>query len=105
MIRHIVFFSAKDEAHIDQIIVGLSLLTATPYARLLEVARNRKTDQLGNDIDIVVYGEFDSEAELAAYKAHDLYQQSIERVRPLRELRFAADYDLSTDTPFASTAG
>lgn len=41
---------------------------------------------------MVVYGEFDSEAELAAYKAHDLYLQSIERVRPLRELRFAADY-------------
>lgn len=74
MIRHIVFFSAKDEAHIDQIIEGLSLLTTIPHARRLEVARNRKTDQLGNDIDIVVYGEFDSEAELAAYKAHDLYQ-------------------------------
>ncbi|WP_038959898.1 Dabb family protein [Bradyrhizobium japonicum] len=104
MIRHIVFFSAK-EAHIDQIIEGLSLLTTIPHARRLEVARNRKTDQLGNDIDIVVYGEFDSETELAAYKAHELYQESIKRVRPLRELRFAADFDVSTDTPFASTAG
>ncbi|MDA9409731.1 Dabb family protein [Bradyrhizobium sp. CCBAU 45384] len=105
MIRHIVFFSAKDEAQINQIIEGLSLLTTIPHARRLEVARNRRTDQLGNDIDIVVYGEFDSERELAAYKAHDLYQESIKRVRPLRELRFAADYDVSTDTPFASTAG
>ncbi|SFQ22785.1 Stress responsive A/B Barrel Domain [Bradyrhizobium sp. Ghvi] len=98
MIRHIVFFSAKDEAHIDQIIEGLSLLATIPHARRLEVARNRKTDQLGKEIDIVVYGEFDSEAELAAYKAHDLYQESIKRVRPLRELRFAADYNVSTDT-------
>ncbi|QOZ11677.1 Dabb family protein [Bradyrhizobium sp. CCBAU 51765] len=105
MIRHIVFFSAKDKAHIDQIIEGLSRLTAIPHARRLEVARNRKTDQLGNDIDIVVYGEFDSEMELAAYKAHNLYQEAIKRVRPLRELRFAADYDVSLDTPFASTAG
>ncbi|SFN64326.1 Stress responsive A/B Barrel Domain [Bradyrhizobium sp. Rc3b] len=103
MIRHIVFFSAKDEAYIDQILEGLSLLTTIPHASRLEVARNRKADQLGNDIDIVVYGEFDSEAELAAYKAHDLYQESIKRVRPLRELRFAADYDVSA--PSACPAG
>ncbi|WP_407175704.1 Dabb family protein [Bradyrhizobium sp. STM 3562] len=97
MIRHIVLFSAKNKAHIEQIIEGLSILTAIPHADRLEVARNRKTDQLGNDIDVVVYGEFDSEAELAAYKAHDLYQEAIRRVRPLRELRFAADYNVSTD--------
>ncbi len=95
MIRHVVLFTAKDEADIDRMIDGLSVLTAIPHARRLEVARNRKTDQLGNDIDVVVYGEFDSEKELAAYKAHDLYQESIRRVRPLRELRFAADYNAS----------
>ncbi|RXH29438.1 MULTISPECIES: Dabb family protein [Bradyrhizobium] len=99
MIRHIVFFTANSKAHIDQIIDGLSVLTTIPHARRLEVARNRKTDQLGNDIDIVVYGEFDNEAELAAYKAHELYQESIKRVRPLRELRFAADYSLADVAP------
>jgi hypothetical protein len=99
MIRHIVFFTANSKAHIDQIIDGLSVLTTIPHARRLEVARNRKTDQLGNDIDIVVYGEFDNEAELAAYKAHELYQESIRRVRPLRELRFAADYSLADVAP------
>jgi Stress responsive A/B Barrel Domain len=103
MIRHIVLFTAKDKADIDQMVDGLAVLTAIPHARRLEVARNRKTDQLGNDIDVVVYGEFDSEAELAAYKAHDLYQESINRVRPLRELRFAADYNISADARFAST--
>ncbi|EIG61379.1 Dabb family protein [Bradyrhizobium sp. WSM1253] len=103
MIRHIVLFSAKDTAHVDQIIDGLSVLTAIPHARRLEVARNRKTDQLGNDIDVVVYGEFDNETELAAYKAHDLYQESIRRIRPLRELRVAADYNALTDTRFNST--
>ncbi|MGY3494240.1 Dabb family protein [Bradyrhizobium sp. USDA 4502] len=103
MIRHIVLFTAKDKADIDQIIDGLSILTAIPHARRLEVARNRKTDQLGNDIDVVVYGEFDSETQFAAYKAHDLYQESIKRVRPLRELRFAADCNTSADTLFAST--
>ncbi|WGR93537.1 MULTISPECIES: Dabb family protein [unclassified Bradyrhizobium] len=103
MIRHIVLFSAKDRAHIEQIIEGLSLLTTIPHARRLEVARNRKSDALGNDIDVVVYGEFDNETELAAYKAHHLYQESIRRVRPLRELRFAADYDVSTNARPAST--
>ncbi|MGY3487964.1 hypothetical protein ACVW1C_005847 [Bradyrhizobium sp. USDA 4011] len=71
MIRHIVFFTAKDKAGIDQIIEGLSVLTTIPHARRLEIARNRKSDQLGNDIDVVVYGEFDSEMELAAYKRTD----------------------------------
>ena len=100
MIRHIVLFTAKDKADIEQMIDGLSVLTAIPHARRLEVARNRKTDQLGNDIDVIVYGEFDDETELAAFKAHDLYQVSIKRVRPLRELRFAADYSASADTRF-----
>ncbi|UPJ79288.1 Dabb family protein [Bradyrhizobium sp. 183] len=103
MIRHIVLFTAKDKAHVDQIIVGLSVLTKIPHARRLEIARNCKSDQLGNDIDVVVYGEFDNETELAAYKAHDLYQESIRRVRPLRELRLAADYNVSVDARFAST--
>lgn len=97
MIRHIVLFTAaKDKARVDQIIDGLSVLTKIPHARRLEVARNRKTDQLGNEIDVVVYGEFDDEVELAAYKAHELYREPIERVRPLRELRFAADYNVES---------
>ncbi|MET4261415.1 hypothetical protein ABIC09_006383 [Bradyrhizobium sp. S3.12.5] len=104
MIRHIVLFTAKDKVDIDQIIEGLSVLTTIPHARRLEVARNRQTDQLGNDIDVVVYGEFDNETELAAYKAHDLYQESIRRVRPLRELRFAVDYNVPTDERCVSTS-
>ncbi|MCP3413577.1 Dabb family protein [Bradyrhizobium brasilense] len=105
MIRHIVFFTAKEKADIDQIVEGLSVLTSIPYARRLEIARNRKSDQLGNDIDVVVYGEFDSETDLAAYKTHALYREAIRCVRPLRELRFAADYELSTEVHFAGTAG
>lgn len=97
MIRHIVLFTAKHKPDIDHIIDGLSIFSAIPYASRIEIARNRKTDQLSNDIDVVVYGEFDNEAALAAYKAHQLYQEAIRRVRPLRELRFAADYDISTD--------
>lgn len=99
MIRHIVLFTAKNKADTDRIVDGLSVLTTIPHALRLEIARNRKTDQLGNDIDVVVYGEFENEAELAAYKRHDLYKESIKRVQPLRELRFAADYDSADVDP------
>ncbi|MBB4383212.1 Dabb family protein [Bradyrhizobium sp. SBR1B] len=105
MIRHIVFFTVRDKAGIDQIVKGLSVLTSIPHARRLEIACNRKSDQLDNDIDVVVYGEFASETDLAAYKRHELYQEAIRLVRPLRELRFAADYELSTDVHFAGMAG
>lgn len=105
MIRHIGLFSAKHKAHIDHIIEGLSVLTAIPHARRLEVARNSKTDQLGKDIDVVVYGEFDNETELAAYKAHDFHQESIRRVRPLRKLRLAADYIVSANVHSARLKG
>jgi len=94
VIRHIVFFTVP-EKHLEEVRAGLSILAGIPHARLLEIGTNVKTDQLGTDIDLVVYGEFDDEAALAAYKAHPDYQLSIERVRPLREKRIAADYDSS----------
>lgn len=93
MIRHIVFFSARDRQDLETIRAGLSLLTEIPYAARLEIGENVKTDQLGSEVDLVVYGEFADEAALAAYKAHENYQRSIEIVRPLREMRVAADYD------------
>ena len=96
MIRHIVLFSAKNEADIARVIDGLALLTKIPHARRLEIARNAKTDQIENKLDVVVYGEFDDETALAAYKAHALYEEAIKRVRPLRELRFAVDYDTAS---------
>lgn len=95
MIRHIVFFSAPRD-HLQAVRAGLSILTEIPHARLLEIGTNVKTDQLGTDVDLVVYGEFDDEAALAAYKAHPNYQRSIALVRPLREMRIAADYDTQT---------
>ncbi|WP_189485315.1 Dabb family protein [Asticcacaulis endophyticus] len=93
MIRHIVMFSCKDG--IDRLTVqkGLSILTQIPHASKLEIALNEKVDQLGNVVDVVVYGEFEDQAALDAYKADPLYQQSIDIVRPIREMRVAADYD------------
>src|SRR5690606_27767095 len=92
MIRHIVFFSARDEAVREEVGRGLELLKANPHARHLEVGRNLNTDTLSERVDFVVYGEFDDEAALAAYKAHPIYQASSAAVRPLREMRIAADF-------------
>lgn len=93
MIRHIVFFTVPNEADREAVRAGLSILAEIPYARTLEIADNVKKDHFGNAVDIVVYGEFDDEAALAAYKAHPNYQRSIERVRPIRDMRIAADFD------------
>ena len=93
MIRHIVFFSAKDPADLDRIEAGLRLLEGIVAADRLEVRRNLRCDQLANDVDIVVYGEFADPAALDAYKADPAYARAIELVRPLRELRFAADIE------------
>lgn len=95
MIRHIVFFTAKSPANVASIREGLSLLTGIPQARHLEIAVNRKSDPMSKEVDVVVYGEFDDDAALAAYKAHELYAEAIRRVRPLRELRVAADFDVA----------
>lgn len=93
MIRHIVFFTAKSPEHRETIFEGLSLLTGNPHAHLLEIGRNLKSDQLQGEMpDFVVYGEFEDEAQLQAFKAHPLYERSIQIVRPLRDKRIAADF-------------
>ena len=93
MIRHIVFFSAKDKNDVDVIMEGLSILKTIPHSQHFEVCRNMMADDLSGDaVEVVVYGEFENEEQLATYKAHPIYQESISRVRPLRELRLAADF-------------
>lgn len=91
MIRHIVYFSVRSPSDRQKVLDGLRLLETNPHALLLEVGENLKLDSLGNDIDFVVYGEFKDEAQLAAFKAHPVYQASIDVVRPIREIRIAAD--------------
>ncbi len=91
MIRHIDFFSAKDPADLARLEAGLKPLERIAAAARLEVRRNLACDQLGNEIQIVVYGAFADSTALDAYKADPLYAEAIRVVRPLPELRFAAD--------------
>lgn len=92
MIRHIVFFTVPEENR-EAVRNGLSVLTGIPHALKLEIGENIKSDQWGNAVDFVVYGEFENEAALAAYKAHPDYDLSTRTVKPLRDTRIAADFD------------
>jgi hypothetical protein len=94
MIRHIVFFSCQSSQSRDKIVEGLSLLTSIPSAIRVEIALNSKIDQIENEMDVIVYAEFNTEDDLKAYKDHPLYQESIRRVRPLRDKRIAIDFDV-----------
>ena len=97
MIRHIVFFSAADPGDIDAIRDGLMMLKDIPDAQHFEVGKNLRSDQIsGPQVDVVVYAEFADEASLSAYKNNPIYAECIARVRPMRELRIAADFQADT---------
>jgi hypothetical protein len=93
MIRHIVFFTLKDPGRKADVISKLERLGTIPGSTLFEVRGNTKSDQIGNDIDVVVYSEFPDLAALKTYKTHPTYAEVTRAVRPLRELRFAADIE------------
>jgi hypothetical protein len=92
LIRHVVFFSVRDPADLDRAEAGLKLLETNPHALRVTIRRNLRRDGLSGEVDLVVYGEFADTAALDAYKAHPSYAQSIAVVRPLRDLRIAADF-------------
>ena len=91
-LRHVVFFSAKNKADLPQIVAGLELLGGIPDATDFEVRQNTQSDALSSEVDVIVYAEFANAEALAAYKAHPLYEASIKAVRPLRDMRIAADF-------------
>ncbi|WP_315920145.1 Dabb family protein [Mesorhizobium sp. SP-1A] len=91
MIRHIVFFSVKRKQDVEEVRQKLLALGEIPHSSFFEVVPNTRVDPLSDEIDLVVYAEFEDQAALAAYKAHPLYDDTTRKVRPLRELRFSAD--------------
>lgn len=93
MIRHIVFFTLKDHSQKADAIAKLERLGTIPGSTWFEVRANTKSDQIGNDVDVVVYGEFPSIDALKRYKQHPTYDEVTSAVRPMRELRYAADIE------------
>jgi hypothetical protein len=93
MIRHIVLFSLKSPDRKADAIGKLKRLGTIPGSTVFDVKANTKSDQFGNDIDVVVYSEFPDLAALKEYKKHPTYAEVTAVVRPLRELRFAADIE------------
>ena len=93
MIRHIVFFSVRDKSEMERVRAGLMELGRIPHSQFFEVALNSKVDPMSDEIDVVVYAEFADQAALSAYKAHPLYAETTAKVKPMRELRFSADFD------------
>ena len=85
-------FSAKDKADVTRIREGLSMLKQIPGARVFEVVENSGVDTWSGEIDVVVYAEFDDHETMAAYKAHPIYKDCIDVVKPLRDIRIAADF-------------
>lgn len=93
MIRHIVFFSAREGRSVEEVRKGLMMLADIPHATHFEVGRNLGADAISPDApDLVVYAEFADEAALAAFKAHPTYAACTAHVRPMREMRIAADF-------------
>lgn len=91
MIRHIVLFTSKKAEDIDAIYDGLKTLESIQGNWTLSITKNEKLDQIANEIDVVVYGEFPDESALQEYKAHPVYEEAIKVVRPLRDQRIAVD--------------
>lgn len=90
MIRHIVLFTAKQDM-LENVYNGLKLLENIQGNWVLTVTKNNKIDQIANDVDVVVYGEFPNEEALQKYKSDPIYQEAIDIVRPLRDKRIAVD--------------
>ncbi len=105
-IRHIVFFTSKDPANITRVCDGLSMLADIPFVRHFEVGTNLNKDKYGNEVDIIVYAEFEDEAAMQAYRNHPIYEECVRLVRPMREMRFAADFrSVAAKNPASSHPG
>lgn len=91
MIRHIVLFSVSKAENKDRVFEGLKILENIEGNWTLTVKENMKCDPFDNEFDFIVYGEFANENALEEYRNHPIYQESISRVRPLRDKRIAID--------------
>lgn len=93
MIKHIVLFSAKNPNDVSIIKSALERMSSIPQVNLFQVTYNSKRDKFSKEIDVVLYSEFESWADLAAYQDHPIYHETTEMVRPLRNQRIVVDFE------------
>lgn len=68
------------------------MLAKIPSVSHFEVGTNLNKDRFGNEVDVIVYAEFENEEAMHAFRNHPIYDECIKVVRPLREMRIAADF-------------
>ncbi|MEM1399446.1 MAG: Dabb family protein [Pseudomonadota bacterium] len=94
MIRHIVLFSLKNREDMPRVVRILEGYRAIPQVRSLEVGVNQKLDTLSNEFDVALTVSFETVDDLEAYKQHAIYKAGTEVIRPLRDQRVVADYEI-----------
>ncbi len=99
MIKHIVIWKLKDEAlgktreeNARELKSRLEALKdRIPQLRAIEVGLNVKPSDAAGDA--VLYSEFDSLDDLAAYADHPAHQEVLEFVRSIVSTRTVVDYE------------
>lgn len=94
MIRHIVFFGLKDPKTLPQVEQHLYLLANIKEHSYFEVKANTKQDPYGNEVDLVVYAEFEDGDHLQRYMQHPLYSHCRQLVKPLRSSRYCVNLEV-----------
>lgn len=100
MVVHIASFKLKDEALKRSRVENLeearrrieSLRETVPGIRKLVVST--KIVKSTSEFDIVLYSEFDTEADLDAYRTHPAHLDVVDFIGSIRETRFALDYEV-----------
>ncbi len=106
MIRHMVMFSLRAhaqgrdrEANLPRVVAALGQLGSIPGVLSFEVGENANHDAWSDAAHVALTATFADWKALAAYKAHPLYAEAIAVVRPLREQRWAADFEVGGPAP------
>ena len=100
MIKHIVFFRLKDQAHGNDKAENARLFKAKLEALqgivpgLLRIEVGIDFSKTGSSADVALYSEFASREALAAYTAHPAHQAVLPFLAEARTERQVCDYEV-----------
>jgi hypothetical protein len=101
MIKHIVFFRFKDQAHGNTKAVNAQLFKEKLEALrgivpgLLRLEVGIDVSQSAMSADVAIYSEFDSRESLEAYIIHPAHQAVLPFLAEARSERQVCDYEIS----------